>query len=402
MDLGPVAAFVMHCDAMSAVRPGEERTSPPQLPRYRLVCAVNFALPNGDYRVLYAQRSRAAVVLLASPSRPSALDADRHRVLRLGEGLRPSHCIGLVQLYRLLHAERRRLSGVHFFSSLLYLAGPFAARFAGVPYMFTITGFGRVVSERRLAVFRPVYWLLLRHAIAHSRAVVVQNRADLRLVEERFPRWRDKLHYIPSAVEFPTHERSFETPKLGVLLVARVGVAKGVGDFCDVAEALAGGRFRFTLVGPPSRGSRELMARVERLRADGLIDYRGPLHDESLHAVFADHHILFLPSPAEGLPRVLLEAGCSGMYPVAYDIPANQDVVQSPAADLLPVGDTVAVQRLLLQLDANRNELERGAARFHDDVTARYTAESYVTQMDELAERFLRPVTSDAPPTHRG
>src|SRR5947207_9323521 len=108
---------------MSELRQGGERTSP----RYRLICAVNFALPNGDYRVLYTRHSHAAIVLLASPSRPSALPGDAHRVLRLGEGLRPSHCIGLFQLYRLLRAERPRLSGVHFFSSVLYLAGPFVA-----------------------------------------------------------------------------------------------------------------------------------------------------------------------------------------------------------------------------------------------------------------------------------
>ncbi|MCU1464282.1 MAG: glycosyl transferase family 1 [Actinomycetia bacterium] len=383
---------------MSAQSPRKPSSFSRQMPEYRVLLAVNFPLPDGDYRVLYARGSHAAVVLLASPARPSALARDRHRVLRLGEGLRPSQCIGLYQLYRLLRAERRELSGVHFFSSLLYLAGPFAARASGVPYVLTVTGFGRVISERRLALFRPLYWLLLRHAIGHSRAVVIQNRADLGLIEKRFPRSRKKLHYVPSAVEFPTHERSFDTPVLRVLLVARVGLAKGVGDFCDVAEALAGDRFQFTLVGPPSPRSRELLSRVEGLQAKGTIDYRGPLHDESLHAAFAEHHIFFLPSRAEGLPRVLLEAGFSGMYPVAYDIPANRDVVASHTVRLVPVGDTHAVGSLLRQLGANRLELARGADRFHDDVTSRYTAEAYIHRMDELIEGLLPRVRIDGSP----
>jgi hypothetical protein len=85
------------------------------------------------------------------------------------------------------------------------------------------------------------------------------------------------------------------------------------------------------------------------------------------------------------------------MYPVAYDIPANRDVVAPHTVGLVPAGDTIGVQRLLLALDANRLDLERGAARFHEDVIARYTVESYIDQMDELVERVLRPVTTVPP-----
>jgi hypothetical protein len=52
----------------------------------------------------------------------------------------------------------------------------------------------------------------------------------------------------------------------------------------------------------------------------------------------------------------------------------------------------------LRALDANRTDLERGAARFHEDVVARYTAKSYIDRMDELVERLLRPVITDVPP----
>src|SRR5438552_13996043 len=93
------------------------------VPVPRLICAVNFALPDGDYRVLYAQRSRRVEVLLASPTCPDALAHARHRRLRVAEGIQLSQLVGLVDLYRLLHAERRRVNGAHFFSSLLYLAG---------------------------------------------------------------------------------------------------------------------------------------------------------------------------------------------------------------------------------------------------------------------------------------
>lgn len=103
---------------------GAQPASQRLVPGYRLICAVNFPIPDWDYRVLYARGSRAAVVLLASPSCPRTLDRDSHRVLRVGEGLRPSHCIALFQLYQLLHAERRRLSGctssLRFFTSTVH------------------------------------------------------------------------------------------------------------------------------------------------------------------------------------------------------------------------------------------------------------------------------------------
>lgn len=345
---------------------------------------MNYRLPASDYRVLYGARSSHVEVVFGLPERPVGLPDDRYRAVRVGEGLSVRHLAGLLALGRLLRRERHQLAGAHFFSSQLFLAGPILARLAGVSCVITVTGFGRTVSEPRYRFLRSVFWLAFRHALSYSRAVLFQNRHDHDMTAKRYPKLAHKFRYFPSAVEFPAHERSFHSQPLGILLVARLSEGKGVEDFLELASRLHSDRVVFTLVGPPAFSFKGLAERVERAHRAGEIEYLGPLYGDDLVSVFSQHHVFLFPSRAEGLARVMLEAGFSGLCPVAYDIPGNRDLVPSRDDYLVPPFDREKLASAVVALEADRDELARLATAYQAWVTDGFRVESYVEAMDDL------------------
>ena len=91
-----------------------------------------------------------------------------------------------------------------------------------------------------------------------------------RLSQNGFRKKPKNIVYAGSAVDSPiVQQKSFSTPLLRVLLVARLLPDKGIRDFLEVASQLCQSSFEFILVGPPSVGFDTLLAEVKKLAAQG-------------------------------------------------------------------------------------------------------------------------------------
>jgi glycosyltransferase involved in cell wall biosynthesis len=361
--------------------------------RLEVLYVVNKTLPVTDYRLAFGRLSQVARVTYGLPDPVPGLEPGRYLRVDLREGAGPRDGLPLLRLLTYLRRNRRRLALVHFFSTKLVLFGPLLASLAGVRSLVTVTGLGRTFSAPgpAYAALRRVYLFLVEGALRRSEAFLFQNRGDLRWMAERFPRYAGKMSYIGSAVSVPeTGERDYQATPLGVLLVTRLFPAKGIDDFIEVARRLHGGGFRFVLVGPPSGGEDALLERVRAADAAGWLEYRGELWGEALYDEFRHAAVFYFPSRyAEGLARVMLEAGFFGLCPVACDIVSNRDLLAEGRGFVVPAQDPGAAEALLRRLDADRGELRANALAYQMFITGAYTEEAYTRRMDDLLRSVL-------------
>ncbi|MCV7047105.1 glycosyltransferase [Mycobacterium frederiksbergense] len=107
-------------------------------------------------------------------------------------------------------------------------------------------------------------------------------------------------------------ERNFEKPV--ILFASRLYREKGVHEFVAMAENLRGRGWRFQIAGDPDPGVESTVTEgeLDRWRRDGAVEVLGRRTD--MARVFADATMLVFPTRhPEGTPKVLIEAGASGL-----------------------------------------------------------------------------------------
>lgn len=365
----------------------------------RLLYVVNKQIPEGDYRLAYGRQTQVCDVVYALPGKPRSLPQDRFVPMNFREGLRPAYLAEFGRLFAYLRRRRSDIDLVHLYSTNLILLGPLVARLAGVPSMITLTGFGRTFTsaQHKYRLLRPIYWTLLRLAAGLSRATLFQNYADMQTLAERFPKLARRFFYAGSAVSTPVvQKKAFGQTPLRVVLVARLMPDKGIEDFLHLAESCLADDIKFVLVGPPSLGFDALFARVQDYHRRGIIAYLGELDAQETFAQLAEAHIFFFPSYGEGMARVMLEAGFALACPVAYDIPANRDLIAEGRGFLLPTGAHGEAASVVRRLAEDRLLLETQARNYQAHIVSNYSMDVFTKRIDDVVAVAVGRVAEDA------
>lgn len=292
----------------------------------------------------------------------------------------------VVGLYR---AERPDL--VHQVSAKPILYGTLAALFCGVPAVVNaLTGLGFVFISRsvKARLLRLALCAGFKAAFLKAGSVVIfQNQDDLDMFRalglvsaQRALLIRgsgvDSAHFVPS----PEPEG-----RVLVVLPGRLLWDKGVGEFVEAAQRLtsAGVDARFALVG--DRDSANPAAVPSQMlalwRDSGAVEWWGMRDD--MREVYAQAHIVCLPSYREGLPKALMEAAACGRPLVATDVPGCREIVHHDQTGLLvPARDAGALAEALHRL------IEDRALRLRLGERARRLAAEELAQ-EKVAEQTL-------------
>ena len=233
----------------------------------------------------------------------------------------------LIAIYR-----RERPDIVHHVAMKPMLYGSLAARLAGVRHVVNaLAGLGWLfTSESRFAhvLGRGVRFAFRK--LLNRGTVIVQNPDDMQWFIDLGIE-SSRIHLIRgSGVEVkrfaPTPEPNGEPV---VVLASRMLWDKGVGEFVAAARNLKqrGVAGRFVLVGDsdPANPASIPLGLLESWHAEGVIEWWG--HRNDMVQVFAQSHLVCLPSYREGLPKVLLEAAACGRAIVTTDMPGCREVV---------------------------------------------------------------------------
>lgn len=302
----------------------------------------------------------------------------------------------IAAIIRIYRAERPDL--VHQVTLKPILYGSLAAAICGVPATVNaLTGLGFVfISRSLLAGFlRSFVGLALRAAFRLPGSVVVfQNEDDRGLFVSRGIAPVEQTVLIRgSGVDVSQFQPTPEPPGVPlVVLPARLLWDKGVGDFVEAARLLAseGVRARFALVGQPDEENPAAVpaARLEEWRRAGPVEVWG--HKEKMEQVYAQAHIVCLPSYREGLPKALMEAASCARPVVGTDVPGCREVVvEGVTGTLVPVRDPRALAAALRRLigdKALREMLGAGGRRLAVEAFAQ---ERIAGQMLAVYQRLM-------------
>lgn len=193
-----------------------------------------------------------------------------------------------------------------------------------------------------------------------------------------------RIHVVPCGIEPWRFPEPVPLPEGGPHLVAigRLAEQKGLPVLIDaVAQALpALPGLRLTLVGDGGL-RRALEAQVHRLGLEGTVTFAGWQDEAGVRAALGAAQALVLPSFAEGLPVVAMEAMAAGRPVIGTLIAGLPELVTPETGWLVPAGDARSLAGAMAALAAtppdrladmgraarrralDRHDIDRAAAR---------------------------------------
>jgi glycosyltransferase involved in cell wall biosynthesis len=214
--------------------------------------------------------------------------------------------------------------------------------------------------------------------------IIVLGEFWAAVVRDLAPAVSGKIVVLPNATE-PVARRPAREPggtdPVRITFLGQIGERKGAGDLISALGTLGGlGNWTATLAGD---GEVEAARRqVTETGLAGRVAVPGWLDAESRNRLLEKTDVLVLPSRAENLPMVLLEAFAHGIATVMTPVGAIPEVVEGGRNGLLvEPGNVEAIAGALARLIADRElrlRLGREAARDH---AARFEIGQYLARL---------------------
>ncbi|KUF10168.1 glycosyltransferase [Pseudoponticoccus marisrubri] len=225
-----------------------------------------------------------------------------------------------------------------------------ASELSGIPYSFTIHGPD--------IFFEPHHWRIDAKA-ARARFVACISdfcRSQLMCFAEQ--RHWDRFHIVHCAVN-PDRYAAADHAGRHIVFVGRLAGVKGVPVLLEALRALDPDGLRLTVIGDgPDRATLEA-------QAAGLpVDFLGYRSQSEVAEILATADLFVLPSFAEGVPVVLMEAMAAQVPVVTTRIAGIPELVEHDVSGLLvPPGHATALAEALDALLADPERRRRmGAA----------------------------------------
>jgi glycosyltransferase involved in cell wall biosynthesis len=276
--------------------------------------------------------------------------------------------------------------------------GTFAAKWAGIPSIATLTGLGYLFLRRRHTGFmaRKLY----KWALQFSGKIVFHNPDDLSLFLEHRLVKRQNSTVIPGSGvnmdHFSPQPSTGKKERIRFLFMGRILYDKGVRELLQAFEKLyrEEDSVELWLVGDmdtknPSIFSREELNRYEK--SVKTIVYKG--HTDDVRPYIAGSDVVVLPSYREGLPKTILEAMSMEKPIIVSDVPGCRETI----VEKEPVNgyfcrskDPESLYRQLLKMvrlsDQERDQMGRISREF---VREKFESSKIVAAYEKLIGEIL-------------
>lgn len=278
------------------------------------------------------------MIRLALVTRPAGLRATIWQMFYLIEAMVLAH-----------HLTRQGVTGLHnHFAMASSSVAMLASELSGIPYSFTLHGPADFWDTGRWHLGQKIARARFVACISHF----CRSQAMLFSDPVHWP----KLHIVHCGVEPDRYQQDpGHRPGREVLFIGRLAAAKGVPVLLE-AFARAHTAFpdaRLTLIGDgPARA--DLQARATRLGLGDAVRFTGYLSQAEVAGHLARTDLFALPSFAEGVPVVLMEAMASGVPVLTTRITGIPELVEDGVSGrLVAPGDIDGFALALTDLLAN-------------------------------------------------
>lgn len=249
---------------------------------------------------------------------------------------------------------------VHLITIKPVLYGGVLARLTGVESVVSaVSGLGTVfIAQSNMAVIRLyLVKMLYKMAFKHKNLIVIfQNPSDREvLIKAKALKKNQSALIRGSGVDLTDYICTPEVVGFPVVtMAARLLRDKGVIEFIEAAKILKKNKVSVVmrLVGEPDHGNPTSVTESDLLKwkEEGVVEFLG--FREDIAELYAQSHIICLPSYREGLPKSLVEAAACGRAVITTNVPGCRDAIKEGVTGLLvPVKNAVAlaegIQRLI-------------------------------------------------------
>lgn len=216
-----------------------------------------------------------------------------------------------------------------------------ASELSGIPYSFTIHGPD--------IFFEPHHWRIDEKTARARFVACISDFCRSQLMCFAAPETWDKCHIVHCGID-PARYGTAAHSGAQMLFVGRLAGVKGVRVLLAALDSLrARPDWRMVMIGDgPDRAALE--AEVARLNLTDRIDFRGYQSQDAVAQALKESDLFVLPSFAEGVPVVLMEAMAAGVPVLTTQIAGIPELVtQGQSGWLVPPGDEAALAQAMTE-----------------------------------------------------
>ena len=148
-------------------------------------------------------------------------------------------------------------------------------------------------------------------------------------------------------------------------------------------------RTRLFFAGPNSNEERIKTLLPETFDRLKNVRFLGPLNSNEVSKQLQESHVVVIPSYAEGLPNVLLEAMASGNYIISSEVGGIPEVIQNERGGLLfKAGNIEELKQALESVIMNKCELKT-CAKYSNDVVQNFSTEQFEEGYNKIYKSVL-------------
>lgn len=227
-------------------------------------------------------------------------------------------------------------------------------------------------SDVNVFTLKWLHRVQIRWALNQARAVVAVSKAlgaRLREIGVRADHTTVLYNGVDPARFYPVDMAAARTQhgvaqnEEMILFIGNILVTKGCGELMDAFVSMAAKRPRATLVyvgdGPMKK---QLEAQAKEHGLSDRVRFPGRVAHDKLNTWFSAASVFCLPSYAEGVPNVVLEAMACGTPVVATDVGGIGEILPAFAGALIPAKDAQALALTLEKALSREWDRERTVA----------------------------------------
>lgn len=264
-----------------------------------------------------------------------------------------------------------------------------------VPYINNVTGLGSILQ--RQSALSKLILTLQKKAYKKSSCVFFQNSSNRdRLKELGVISDDTRTQILPgSGVNLKMHSYEDFPEDDGVtrfVIVSRVRVDKGYGEFFDAAEAIKA-KYPNTEFHAVGWYEEKMENRVAILHDKGTIIFHGEKTQEEVHDIIKGCQCLIHPSYHEGMANVILEAAAAGRPVIASNIPGCREAfdegVTGFGCEVKSSASLIdAVEKFLATSYEQRIEMGRkGRQKMEKEFDRTFVAQIYIKEIERILNR---------------
>jgi glycosyltransferase involved in cell wall biosynthesis len=272
--------------------------------------------------------------------------------------------------------------------------GYIAKKLFGIPYLIRMGG-GDVPGFRPFQ-YKHLYILLtplLRILWRNAEFLVANSKGLRKMADHIFPAL--PIHIIPNGVDihrFTNGNARSSADVVRILFVSRLIMRKGLQFLIEAVPDIlqqANSPFEIKVVGD-GPDKEKLLQQIEQFGVAEKFRFCGYIDHGKLPEYYLDADIFVLPSLAEGMPNVVLEAMGSGLPVVATRVPGSEELIHhGENGYLVAPSDSQSLAQAIISL-INDRVLRKRMGKQSKEIVSQYTWKSIAEQYIELYQQSIR------------